>query len=553
MIARAVSLLTLLLLLSPRSVMAADEAAVLHLIPSGARRGSTVEVLLRGSVNGKDSRRAWTSHPGLVVTFGKKNDRIKVEVKADVPPGRHWIRLANEGAASSPLAFVVSAIEEIAEKEPNNSSAEAQILKSRQCVVNGVLAKSRDVDSYRVSLRKGQTLVASMTANTALGSPMDGLIQVVSARGFVLAQDDDSLGLDPFIAWTARRDGDYYVRVFAFPSKTNSSIQLAGGPEFVYRLTITTAPYVDFTIPSAFTGKAPRALQVIGWNLEKSQQTWTVDGKTQGVSDQYFHAGWSNTISLKRVTHSSQVESEPNGRKKPQIVSLPVTISGRIGAARDRDVFSFEAKKGQALRISVESRQLGFPLDPVIRISDGKGKKLAETDTRSASTIDESITWTAPAKGKFLAEVRDLFDHGGPRYSYRLTIEPVVATVSATVEKDRWEVADKPLSIKLTVTRSGGFNKPVRFEAVELPAGVIAKPVISEPKGATAKAVALVLSRKPDAPARGSGVLRIVGRVDGVKDAVTVATAAIDRLPDRTEHLWLFLKPAAQKKKKKKK
>ncbi|MFP6770648.1 MAG: PPC domain-containing protein, partial [Planctomycetaceae bacterium] len=428
-----------------------------------------------------------------------------------------------------------------------------QILKSRQCVVNGVLAKSRDVDSFQVLLKKGQTLVASMTANTRLGSPMDGLIQVVSARGFVLAQDDDSLGLDPFITWTARKDGEYYVRVFAFPSKTNSSIQLAGGPEFVYRLTITTAPYVDFTIPSAFTGKAPRELQVIGWNLEKSQKTWTVNAETRGVSDQYFQTGWSNTISLKRVPHSSQVESEPNGRTKPQVVELPVTISGTIGAARDRDVFSFEAKKGQALRISVESRRLGFPLDPVIRISDDKGKQLAETDTRSAQTIDESITWTAPSQGRFLAEVRDLFDHGGSRYSYRLTIEPVRAEVSATVEKDRWELADKSLSIKLTVSRSGGFNKPVRFEAVELPAGVIAKPVTSEVKGATAKAVMLVLSRKPDAPARGSGVLRIVGRVGDVKDAVTFATAAIDRLPDRTEHLWLFVKPVPQKKKKKKK
>ena len=232
---------------------------------------------------------------------------------------------------------------------------------------------------------------------------------------------------------------------------------------------------------------------------------------------------------------------------------MPVTVSGRIGEAKDRDVFSFEAKKGMALRVVVESRRLGFPLDAVLRISDGKGKQLSETDTRSAQTIDESIDWTAPADGTFLAEVRDLFAHGGPRYAYRLTIAPVPKNVAATVEKDRWELGgEKPLSIKVTVSRSGGFDKPVRFEAAALPAGVTATAVTSEPKGATAKTVTLVLKRKPDAAAIGSGLLRIVGRIDGVKGEAVIATAAVDRLAERTGDLWLILKPSTSKKKKKK-
>ena len=144
---------------------------------------------------------------------------------------------------------------------------------------------------------------------------------------------------------------------------------------------------------------------------------------------------WANTVSLKRVKHSVVVEVEPNGRKQPQAVSVPATVSGRIEKDKDRDVFEFNPVKGKPLRVSVESRQLGYPLDPVLRISDSKGKTLTETDTRSADKIDETVNWTPPADGKFQVEVRDLFEHGGERFVYRLTIEPAPVRVAATVEK----------------------------------------------------------------------------------------------------------------------
>ena len=531
---------------------AADEASVTHLVPSGAQRGKSVEVVLQGTLNGGDQRRSWASHPGLAVAFGKKDDRVTVTVKPDVAPGRYWLRFANSGAASSLLPFVVSGIAEVAEKEPNGRLEDAQKLDGPSQIVNGVLSESRDVDVFGVSMKSGQSLVVSMTAHTELGSPMDSLLQVVTSRGFVVAQDDDSLGLDPFVVFTARRDGTYYVRTFAFPVKTNSTIGLASGKDFVYRMMITTGAYVDFTMPAAISAKAPSKLEVRGWNLPHPAVPWTIEPGDGGVGGRFFRAGSANTVSLKRVEHAVVVEVEPNGRAKPQAVVVPLTVSGRIAQDKDRDVYEFEASKGKALRLSVESRRLGFPLDPVLRVTDSKGKTLNETDSRSADKVDEAISWTPPSDGRFRVEVRDLFEHGGERFVYRLTIEPQPVTVTATVEKDVWTlVGEKPLEIKVTLSRIGGFDKAVRFELAECPEGVMVEPVTSEPKGDSAKAITLKLTQKPGAKL-GGGRLRIVGRVEGVAEPVALATAPIARLKDRTEHLWLVVKPAEKKKDKKK-
>ena len=530
---------------------AADEASVTHLVPSGAQQGKTVEVVLQGTLNGGDQRRAWASHPGLAVAFGKKDDRVTVAVKPDVPPGRYWLRFANSGAASSLLPFVVSPIAEVAEKEPNGRLQDAQKLDGPSTIVNGVLSESRDVDMFGVSMKSGQSLVVSMTAHTELGSPMDSLLQVVTSRGFVVAQDDDSLGLDPFLVFTAVRDGTYYVRTFAFPVKTNSTIGLASGKDFVYRMMVTTGAYVDFTMPAAISAKAASKLDVRGWNLPEPAVPWTIEPGDDGVGGRFFRAGSANTVSLKRVEHAVVLEAEPNGRAKPQAVVVPSTVSGRIGQDKDRDVYEFEGSKGKSLSVSVESRRLGFPLDPVLRVTDTKGKTLNETDSRSADKIDESISWTPPADGRFRIEVRDLFDHGGDRFVYRLTIQPSPVAVTATVEKDVWSlVGEKPLEIKVTVNRSGGFDKAVRFEIADGPEGLMVEPVTSEPKGGSAKAVTLKLTQKAGAKLSG-GRVRIVGRVEGVAEPVALATAPVARLKHRTGHLWLVVKPAEAKKKKK--
>src|SRR5207249_3560288 len=130
------------------------------------------------------------------------------------------------------------------ESEPNDDPTRPQRIETPRVTVNGKLGRTGDVDGFAVPLKKGQTLVAALEANRRLGAPLDGLLQVVSSQGFVLAENDDAPDRDPLLAFEAPADGTYLVRTFAFPAEPDARIGFAGGDAFVYRLTLTTQGFL---------------------------------------------------------------------------------------------------------------------------------------------------------------------------------------------------------------------------------------------------------------------------------------------------------------------
>src|SRR4029079_2714160 len=121
----------------------------------------------------------------------------------DAVPGLHWLRAHNAEGASGLRPLFIGTLPEVMEKEPNDEPKTAQLL-NQSSVVNGKLSRSGDVDCFAVALKKGQTLVASLEANRTLRAPMDAILQLVSADGFVLDENNDFHGLDPQLAFTAQ-------------------------------------------------------------------------------------------------------------------------------------------------------------------------------------------------------------------------------------------------------------------------------------------------------------------------------------------------------------
>ena len=494
--------------------LSAAPPKVTHLFPSGAKRGSSVEVQIVGTVE------TWPpgihiGGTGLEVSPRPEKGKLAVRVDPDAAPGLRWIRIFTAEGTAAPRPFVVGTIDEILEIEPNDSPAQANEIKLAQATINGRLGKSGDVDAFAVPLTKGQTLVASLDAFRRLKSPMDAVLQIVSEQGFVLAQDDDDSGFDPLLAYTATADGRFIVRTFAFPAQPDSTIGFAGGEAYVYRLTLTTGPFADYLFPlTAELGRGAECIPV-GWNISA--------GPAMAIVGPFASAGridvQSGAFPCPAIFHATPfpviLETGLTTRSEPQEIPFPSAVSGRIDSSGDVDVFRVHAPKGQKLRLSVESRALGRPLDPVLRLFDKSGKKLAESDDASNENRDAEIVQAMPDEGELLIEIEDLHHRGGWRYAYALLVSAPEPDFSLYLGSEGLAVViDKPTEVVVTVERRHDFNREIEIGALDLPPGVEVDAVKSAPQGDSSKSVKLVLKALADARPW-SCPIRITGRTPG--------------------------------------
>jgi hypothetical protein len=517
------------------AVAAAPEAK--YLFPAGAARGTTLEVAAAGNMGGWPAL-AWISRPGVSVSAAAEQGKFSVTVAPEAVPGVYWIRLYNAEGAATPLPFVVGTLPEVNEQEPNDNAAKAQALPASSLVVNGRLEKRGDVDTFAVSLTKGQTLVASVAAHETLGSPMDAVLQVVSARGSVLAQNDDQRGVDPLLAFTPPAEGVYHVRTFAFPSTPDASISFAGGENFIYRLTLTTLGLLDGALPLAVTRGEAATVEACGWNLADADKRRTLEPPT-GDSIELFSPQWAGSIALPVVPHRSLVEVEPNDAAHAQSLELPATMTGRIGEPRDLDAYRFRLAKGEAWQFKVESRALGYPLDAVLELFDAAGKSLARADDLGGN-VDAELKYTAPADGDYTLIVSDLYKHGGPRYLYRLTAAPLAADFAVSVPAHGYVLEiGKPLEIVLNIDRRHNFAGEIDFQVMGLPPGVTLAPAKSAATGDRAQTVKLSLTAAAGAF---SGPIRIVGASTAPAAISRMAEASLPAGNERTTNFWLTVK-----------
>src|SRR5690606_10233364 len=208
----------------------------------------------------------WSSLEGVTFEFPEKGETFKLVLPENAEPGLGWIRIFNAEGTSSLLPIQIGLLPEISETEPNNTVSDAGPIESLPVTVNGVLHRGGEVDTFSVSLKKDETLVASLAAHEVLGSPVDAVLQLLTSDGYVAEQNHDHHGEDPQIVFTAPADATYLVRVFAFPAEPDSSIAFFGGESSVYRLTLTTGGFISHVLPPHGDVKQPAA---IGWNLRK--------------------------------------------------------------------------------------------------------------------------------------------------------------------------------------------------------------------------------------------------------------------------------------------
>jgi hypothetical protein len=245
--------------------------------------------------------------------------------------------------------------------------------------------------------------------------------------------------------------------------------------------------------------------------------------------------GFAGAARVRLTSHAVVTALGQPDPKKPMPLILPSSVTGCLRRPRQTDAFRVALKKGQRVVVSVESNSLNSPFDPAALMTDSAGTVVAKA--ADVGPNREAMFSHAAAKdGDYLLAVSDRFRNGGERFFYRLTVRLDEPDYELTTAADTIVVTPgKPAELPIKVQRRGGSVGPITIQAIDLPGGVTAAPVVSEPTGPTAAAVTLKLSTTGPAF---SGPIRIAGKASQSR-AIERFVRTSPRLGAVFEYVWL--------------
>jgi hypothetical protein len=149
------------------------------------------------------------------------------------------------------------------------------------------------------------------------------------------------------------------------------------------------------------------------------------DARPGAVKLVAVHAGGeSNAYTLLlRDDLPAVAEKEDNGGfEAAQAIPVPCAVEGTIKGERDVDVFKFDGKKGDKLKIDVQAARFGSPLDGFLTVYDADRKIIASADDVDGSP-DPVVSVTLPRDGTYFVSLIDAHDLGGDNFCYRLVVK----------------------------------------------------------------------------------------------------------------------------------
>jgi len=324
-----------------------------------------------------------------------------------------------------------------------------------------------------------------------------------------------------------------------------------GREDFVYRVTVSEAPFVTSVFPLGGQRGKVGDLEMDGWNLDGAQlrlppeNAWGGIQKIRAVKNGVV----SNTVPFALSWMQEVFDQESNDDvAHAQKVQRPIVVNGRIDRADDWDVFAVDCKAGQKIVAEVQARRLDSPVDSMLKITDSAGKILAINDDRSDPGLglnthhaDSYLMISAPADGTYYVHLGDTTRSGGPEYAYRLRISHPLPDFELRIVPSSLAIRSKgamPLSVY--AIRKDGFRGDIRLQ-LKSPADAFVqgtavlpadKEMIKVPLRTTLKVTEQPLD------------VVIVGKAKvGEREIVRRAVAAEDRMQ---AFLWRHLVPAQQ-------
>lgn len=453
------------------------------LFPAGAAPKSTVEVTIAGT-DLDDVDRLLFSHPGFkserkmapVTPFDEGPqpvDNVFLITLDAIPPGNYEVRCQGKYGLSNPRTFVVSALPEIIEVEPNGTNGLPEWKEvddgaggkkrvnlatevTLPAMVNGQSQGGADVDWYRFQGNAGQRLLVDGFARR-IDSRMDLVLALFDSAGRLMTENRAYQSGDPLLDVVLPAAGEYFLKVH--------DALYQQGPGYTYRLQVGEVPHIDFIFPPSGLPGSNDEYAVYGRNLPGGEQSeYSIDGKPLqrmrtriaipgdvanrlelssrldphlgGMDGIEYRIGsgplQSNPMLLTAASAPLVLEQlDNNSPAKSQQLSLPCEVAGQFYPRRDADWFQFDAKQGEIWSIEVYSQRLNVPTDPALLLQrvtrneageeqvadvvflddnpDQNFNNMAGRHEFDMRTTDPAYMFTVPADGTYRIMLKDSF------------------------------------------------------------------------------------------------------------------------------------------------
>ncbi|MCA9060754.1 MAG: pre-peptidase C-terminal domain-containing protein, partial [Planctomycetaceae bacterium] len=348
----------------------------------------------------------------------------------------------------------------------------------------GTVEKAEDVDFFRFALAEAGPVTFHCRAMRLedkihdLQTHIDPIMTIRNAKtGSTIAAADNTFAADPFLTCELPA-GEFLLEV--------RDVRYQGNAYWNYVIEANTRPFLTNVHPTAVTRGQQTRLHLIGSGLP--DQTISEIDVPADSHDRWLEVrlplGNLTTnpipVALTDLPVTVEADGDNNTPASAQPIAIATAMAGQIGQPADIDCFAFDAVKGDQLRVEVTARRGGSALDPIIRILNADGRALTENDDLrewNKRTSQDSLieSWTAPADGQYVVEVRDVHLRGAEDFVYLLELDRARPFYELTLDTDKtWLTPGSAAAIFVRAVRHNGFDQEIQLNIDGLPPGVTA-------------------------------------------------------------------------------
>jgi hypothetical protein len=408
--------------------------------------------------------------------------KVRFKAAADAPLGVREVRVATPQGVST-VGQIVVVRDPVVREAPSNDTMKTAQLVELPATICGAFEKLEDVDFFRFKAEAGKTLTFHVRSGRLqdkihdLQNHADPILTLRNSAGTVLAVNDNFFFADPLLSHKFTVAGEYFLEI--------RDVRYGGDAHWQYAIEANDRPFVTNVHPTRVTPGTATRLEMVGFNLPPDPTaTLTLPADTPDglhwTSLTLADGKKTNAVPVvvSRLPEATEAAGDNNTFDKAQPVAVPAGVSGRIETEGDIDCYAFDAKAGEKFAFEVVARGHQSAIDPFLRILDAKGQRLAENDdfqdryTHADSRLE---SWTAPAAGRYVVEVRDAHQRGGPAFVYFLKVTRAEPFFTLELDTDKTLLAPGTAAVIFArVTRKNGFEGDVQLAVEGLPPGVTA-------------------------------------------------------------------------------